>query len=100
MPNSFAARQHEPEEVKGALAQPLGPRPAQLLVDIQGLSGLLSRSRASLFRDDAAGRLPAGVRLGNSKRWRYDEIAEWVRRGCPCRRVWAVIWEQLSRSRT
>ena len=63
-----------------------------LLVDIAGLAKLLARSVASLYRDEAAGRLPAGLRLGGSKRWRYDEICDWVRAGAPNR----VVWERLA----
>ena len=58
-----------------------------LLVDIAQLCVLLSRSRASLFRDDAAGRLPRALKIGGAKRWRYEDIAEWVRQGCPDRRT-------------
>jgi predicted DNA-binding transcriptional regulator AlpA len=49
------------------------------------LAALLSRSIPSLHRDDAAGRLPAALRIGGSKRWRYSDIAEWVELGCPSR---------------
>jgi predicted DNA-binding transcriptional regulator AlpA len=59
-----------------------------LLVDICGLSQLLKRSVASLYRDDSAGRLPAGLKIGASKRWRYSEIVAWVEAGCPSRREW------------
>jgi predicted DNA-binding transcriptional regulator AlpA len=62
-----------------------------LLVDIRGLSRLLSRSVASLWRDDAAGRLPAGLRIGVSKRWRYSEIVAWTEAGCPDRRTWEAL---------
>jgi predicted DNA-binding transcriptional regulator AlpA len=59
-----------------------------LLVDITSLSELLQRSVASLYRDDAAGRLPAGLKIGASKRWRYAEIVAWAEAGAPCRREW------------
>jgi predicted DNA-binding transcriptional regulator AlpA len=62
-----------------------------LLVDMAGLSRLLARSEASLYRDDAAGRLPAGLKLGASKRWRYSEIVAWVEAGMPCRRTWEAL---------
>src|SRR5258708_25352586 len=62
--------------------------PAAMLVDIRGLSRLLSRSVASLWRDDAAGRLPTAVRIGASKRWRYTEIVAWTEAGCPDRKTW------------
>ena len=59
--------------------------PAPLLIDINGLAAALARSVPSLHRDDAAGRLPAAVRIGGSKRWRYADIVEWVALGCPRR---------------
>src|ERR1700677_1579306 len=61
---------------------------APLLLDIRGLAKLLSRSVGSLWRDDAAGRLPRAVRIGSSKRWRLDEIRDWVSAGCPSRADW------------
>jgi predicted DNA-binding transcriptional regulator AlpA len=63
-----------------------GPVPqdvAPLVVDIKGLSKLLQRSAASLRRDEAYGRLPAGIRIGRSKRWRVEEIRAWVAAGAP-----------------
>src|SRR5262249_49265969 len=56
-----------------------------LLVDVAGLAALLSRSVASLHRDDAAERLPAAVWIGGSKRWRVRDITAWVEQGCPSR---------------
>jgi predicted DNA-binding transcriptional regulator AlpA len=63
----------------------------QLLVDIKGLSRLLARSEASLYRDDSAGRIPAGLRIGGSKRWSYPEIIAWVEAGMPDRRTWQAM---------
>jgi prophage regulatory protein len=56
-----------------------------LLLAISDLAVALSRSPASLHRDDAAGRLPAPLRIGGSKRWRHADIALWVELGCPPR---------------
>jgi predicted DNA-binding transcriptional regulator AlpA len=67
-------------------------------VDITGLSDLLQRSPASLYRDDAAGRLPAGLKIGGSKRWRYSEIVAWVEAGCPCRREWEARYAAANAS--
>src|SRR5262249_27446510 len=58
---------------------------APLLLDINALALVLSRSVPSLYRDDAAGRIPAAVRVGGSKRWRASDIALWVELGCPPR---------------
>jgi predicted DNA-binding transcriptional regulator AlpA len=62
-----------------------------LLVDIRELSALLSRSAGSLERDQAAGRLPAPIYVGGSRRWRREEIEAWVAAGCPDRKTWDAI---------
>jgi predicted DNA-binding transcriptional regulator AlpA len=61
------------------------PPPRPLLLAIGDLAALVARSVPSLRRDDAAGRLPAAVRLGGSKRWRRSDIDLWVALGCPSR---------------
>ena len=61
------------------------PPPPPLLIDIRQLAVLLNRSVASLERDQAAGRLPAPVRIGGSKKWRCADIETWVAAGCPVR---------------
>ena len=68
--------------------EPDDPPPESLLIDIRVLSAQLDRSVASLERDQAAGRLPAPVRLGGSKKWRRTEIEEWVAAGCQTRAEW------------
>lgn len=70
---------------------PETPAPAALLIDIRDLAVLLSRSVASLERDQAAGRLPAPLYVGGSKRWRRMEIEEWVTAGCPRRDRWEAL---------
>jgi predicted DNA-binding transcriptional regulator AlpA len=71
----------EPDRCQAAPNTTLTP----LLIDIDGLAALLARSVPSLHRDDAAGRLPAALRIGGSKRWRYADIVVWVELGCPAR---------------
>ena len=75
--------QAEPLAVADA-CPPLQP----LLIDIASLAVLLSRSVAALERDQAADRLPRALKLGRSKRWRLQEVVEWVSAGCPDRRTW------------
>ena len=43
--------------------------PDEALIEIRTVSALLGRSRASIWRDVAAGRLVAPVKLGGSTRW-------------------------------
>lgn len=85
-----------PEPVQAPHSSTAGERPASpaldpLLVDIKGLSQLLARSEASLHRDDSAGRIPAGRKLGASKRWVLSEIVAWVEAGMPGRKTWAAL---------
>ncbi len=61
--------------------------PTPLLIDIRQLAVLLNRSVPSLERDQAAGRLPAPVRIGGSKKWRRADIEAWVAAGCPVRTI-------------
>jgi predicted DNA-binding transcriptional regulator AlpA len=56
-----------------------------MLVSIEELSKILSRSIPSLRRDDVAERLPAAVRIGGSKRWRLSDIETWIALDCPAR---------------
>lgn len=73
-----------------AAPRPSGGGPA-LLIGIRPLSALLSRSIASLERDQAAGRLPPPVRIGGSRLWRRAEIEAWVKAGCPDAAAWAAL---------
>jgi predicted DNA-binding transcriptional regulator AlpA len=76
------------ETTQANVGEPAARDQPPLLIDIGKLSELLHRSVASLHRDDVAGRLPAGLKLGASKRWRYAEIVEWVQAGMPDRETW------------
>src|SRR5262245_61755103 len=67
------------------------PSEVPLLVAIDDLSSMLKRSVASLRRDELAGRLPAALRLGRSKRWCLDEIRAWIKAGAPGRRAWETL---------
>jgi predicted DNA-binding transcriptional regulator AlpA len=80
-----------PITVEDLRARPEAGKLTPLLIDMAGLSLLLARSKASLFRDDAAGRIPAGRKLGASKRWVYSEIVAWVEAGMPARKVWEAM---------
>jgi predicted DNA-binding transcriptional regulator AlpA len=65
-----------------------------LLLSAQDLARLLNISVRSVWRRDSAGQIPRPVRIGRSVRWSRDEVAAWVRAGCPAR----VVWEGFSKS--
>lgn len=50
---------------------------------------LLRLSDRTIRRLDSAGRLPRGLRIGGSKRWRRDELLAWIAAGCPRRNEWS-----------
>lgn len=67
------------------------------LVNRRELARLLSVSTRTLDRLDSSGRLPAALRLGGTtKRWRRDEIVEWVRQCMPDRKTWTQLREGLN----
>ena len=48
--------------------------PNEARVEIRVLCALFGRSRPSIWRDVAAGRLPAPVKVGGSTRWRVGDV--------------------------
>jgi predicted DNA-binding transcriptional regulator AlpA len=48
--------------------------PNEALIDIRAVCVLFGRSRASTWRDVAAGRLAAPVKVGCSTRWRVGDV--------------------------
>ena len=54
------------------------PDPAQRLITVRQLTELTARSRASLYRDVAAGRLPQPIKIGASSRWRYGDVIAFI----------------------
>ena len=54
-----------------------------LLLMVRDVAAMLRLSERTVWRRAAAGELPAPLRIGNSVRWRRDEIIAWVEAGCP-----------------
>src|SRR5438128_158512 len=67
---------------------PGGPIVQALLVSAEVAGSMCGRSEASWWRDHAAKRIPAPVKLGGRTLWRVDELRRWVEAGCPVRSVW------------
>ena len=60
-----------------------------LLLSAAEAAQLLGISRSSFYSLLSSGRVgPVAVRLGRSVRWQAEELAEWVRAGCPSRDRW------------
>jgi predicted DNA-binding transcriptional regulator AlpA len=65
-------------------------------IDVEDLSTLLKKSRATLHRYRAQGKLPKPLGLGKGLRWRLSEIQAWIEAGCPDQ----VTWERTKRLRS
>jgi excisionase family DNA binding protein len=76
---------------KTAASTPIDP----LVYDTAELGQLLRLSKRTVRRHDAAGKIPRAVRIGGSKRFRADEVRDWLAAGCPSR----AEWEQMQGAR-
>jgi predicted DNA-binding transcriptional regulator AlpA len=70
---------------------PTGSAVEPLLIPAGVAGPLCGRSEASWWRDHAAGRVPAPVKLGGRTPWRVEELRRWVESGCPDRRAWEAL---------
>jgi len=87
MPSTLRLAVSNPDELTGS-PRSIGPVNAveTMLLDKGQLSCELRCSKRKIDRLDAAGKLPASLRLGNSKRWARQTIEKWIAAGCPDRR--------------
>ena len=54
-----------------------------ILLDIEGVAGILRCSPRTVRRLTMSGRMPRPVKLGRLARWRAGELEDWISRGCP-----------------
>jgi predicted DNA-binding transcriptional regulator AlpA len=69
-------------------ADPAGP---PLVVDAKRLAKLLCAGVRTVRTWDAAGKLPAPIRIGGRVVWSVAEIRAWLAAGAPDRATWAAI---------
>jgi hypothetical protein len=55
---------------------------------LRDLPPIVNRSIASIHRDLALGRFPAGFRIGRTRLWLCEEIRAWLAAGAPPRAEW------------
>lgn len=70
--------------------------PAPLTVDAKRLAKRLSVGVRTIRTWDAAGKLPAPVRIGGKVLWSLGEIRAWIEAGTPDR----VTWQSIKANRT
>jgi prophage regulatory protein len=61
---------------------------APLVADAAALAILLTLSVRTIRTLDAAGKIPAPIRLGGRVVWLLDEIRAWLAAGAPDRKTW------------
>ena len=78
--------------------RPLADPPARkrrrlspLVVDARRLAKLLCAGIRTVRTWDAAGKLPAPIRIGGRVVWRVSEIRAWLETGAPDRETWAAM---------
>lgn len=62
-----------------------------LVVDARRLAAMLCAGIRTVRTWDAAGKLPAPIRIGGRVVWRVSEIRAWLDAGAPDRATWAAI---------
>ena len=72
-------------------SDPITPAVETLLIPASAAGPMCGRSEASWWRDHAAARCPAPVKLGGRTLWRVEELRRWVEVGCPDRRTWEAL---------
>jgi predicted DNA-binding transcriptional regulator AlpA len=60
--------------------------------EIAAVLSVSTRSVYSMMSTSTLGPLP--IRLGRRTLWRYEELAAWVRAGCPAREVWVKMAQE------
>ncbi|MFO0842096.1 MAG: hypothetical protein U0797_06795 [Gemmataceae bacterium] len=66
-------------------------RLAPLVVDARRLARLLCCGLRTVRSWDAAGRLPAPIRIGGRVVWRVAEVRAWLDAGAPDRAAWTAM---------
>jgi predicted DNA-binding transcriptional regulator AlpA len=69
---------------------PASPTPSPTLTR-EDMAIYLNRSKASIDRDDSAGRLPRSFRVGQRKLWKRAEVEAWLQANCPDRKTWEAM---------
>ena len=72
---------------------------AALLVDCKTAARLIGVGVSTFYAMDRSGELgPQGVHLRRRRLWSREELAAWVRAGCPSRESWVAMSKNLKES--
>ncbi len=65
------------------------------LIDIKGVAAMLDIGESTANRLDTSGKLPLPIRIGKSKKWRINEVRQWLQEGAPSRTKWETLKQQF-----
>lgn len=69
-------------KIAGTRLQEFDQMPGSALMSAKELSSLINRSRASIWRDVHAGRLPQPIAIGpQARRWRVSDVRAYLNGG-------------------
>lgn len=69
-------------KIAGTRLQEFDQMPGSALMSAKELSSLINRSRASIWRDVQAGRLPQPIAIGpQARRWRVSDVRAYLNGG-------------------
>lgn len=91
MPANPPLQLHDSPSPQEENSPPAAPAVEALLVGADVAGPMCGRSEASWWRDHAAKRIPAPVKLGGRTLWRVEELRRWVEAGCPGRQTWEAL---------
>ena len=66
-----------------------------LLLDAVQAAALCSLAKATWYRLDAIGRIPAPITLCRRKLWSRADLEDWVLAGCPARPEWEKLKKKV-----
>jgi excisionase family DNA binding protein len=67
-----------------------------LLVDFKTAARLIGVGVSTFYAMDRSGELgPQGIRLRRRRLWPREELAAWVRAGCPRRELWEAMSKDM-----
>ena len=70
---------------------------AQLLLRRDEAARACGKGTSTWDKLTAAGLTPAPIKLGGTVLWCAEELAAWVRHGCPPRAEWEPLWKDVVR---
>jgi len=73
------------------------PKPEPLLIKIMEVAWMLNLGKTTVKHLDQTGRIPAAYKFGRAKRWRRDEIENWIREGMPTRERFEAMKSQQAK---